>query len=194
MRVERSSESLPSTVRDPFAVADEARSSRACGNVRSRRIVILTATIGVLALVGILWPSVSGAQVVVRPNRASLQIPVVIRVGVRLHVSQRASAAFVATTPSYSEVELPLTAAANVPWTLGISLPDAESQGVVLAIRNADGAWEAPALGRPVSVLTRQEPANPHEVLVRIRIARGTPADRVERLRLHLDAAEGRAP
>ena len=155
---------------------------------------MFTSTLGALALLGGVSSTESEAQVVVRANRASLQIPVVLTVGVRLHVSQRAPAAFVATAPSYREVELPLTAAANVPWTLGISLPDAESLGVVLAIRNAAGAWEVPALGRPVVVLTRQEPTNPHEVLVRIRIARGTPADRVERLRLHLDSAEGGAP
>ena len=154
---------------------------------------MFTSTLGALALLGGVSSTESEAQVVVRANRASLQIPVVLTVGVRLHVSQRAPAAFVATAPTYREVELPLTAAANVPWTLGISLPDVESLGVVLAIRNAAGAWEVPALGRPVVVLTRQEPTNPHEVLVRIRIARGTPADRVERLRLHLDSAEGGA-
>jgi len=131
------------------------------------------------------------AQAVVRVGRADLQIPVRMTIGVRLTVSPSGPPVSVGSGPGYTELEIPLGVAANTSWTLSLSLPDGATQASVIAVRDASGTWVVPAGAQPVALVRRSEPTNPVDVRLRIRLAQGSAEGVVERLRLHLDPADG---
>lgn len=137
-------------------------------------------------------PAAMDAQVALaRTERAVLNIPVSFTVPVRLDVSQRAPAQTVGQGPGYTEFELPLSAAANLDWSLTFVMDAAGAAAGIVAVQNAAGAWESAAGGREIVVVARREPTNPVELRVRVRAVAGTSPASIQTLRFRLEAADG---
>lgn len=146
----------------------------------------------VAALLAIGIPTATEAQVTqARTERAVLQIPVSFTVPVRLDVSQRAPAQAVGQGAGYTEFELPLSAAANLDWSLTFVMDAAGAAAGIIAVQNAAGFWETASGGREVVVVSRREPTNPVELRVRIRAVAGTTPSSIQTLRFRLEPAEG---
>lgn len=133
-----------------------------------------------------------GAQALVRIERAALTLPSRLHVGVRLHVEPVGPAKQVGRGPGYIEVELPVRATANVPWSLSVTGAEGKEEGELLAVQAADGTWVAPREGQAIQVVKRRQPASPIGFGIRLRLAAGAGPEVAERVKLEVVAAEGR--
>lgn len=132
-----------------------------------------------------------GAQAVVRFGRgsATMVLPVHLTVPTRLSVRATGTERLVEHSASYTEVDLPLTVAANLAWTLRVALPEPRDGDAVL-VRSTDGEWRA--LGtQEIAVRRGDDATEPHEVLVRLRLPAGVPSAGSLGLRLTLSPTLG---
>lgn len=138
-----------------------------------------------------MFPTASSAQQVVRLGRGStsLEIPVRLEMPVQLKVSATAAERVVERTATYTEVELPVTVAANVGWTLTVAIGSASEIGPVL-LRSADGEWVELGTSAPRAAVSGREPANAVEVKLRFRLPSGTASTGALRLRLSIAQAD----
>ncbi|MFN0100418.1 MAG: hypothetical protein ACKVS7_17260 [Gemmatimonadaceae bacterium] len=134
-----------------------------------------------------------GAQALVRIERAALTLPSRLNIGVRLQVEPAGPAKQLGRGPGYIEVELPVRATANVPWSLSITGTEGKEDGELLAIQDADGAWVTPKAGEAVKVVKRRQPESPIAVAIRMRLAASAGPEAARQVRLVVAAAEGEA-
>lgn len=132
-----------------------------------------------------------GAQALVRIERAALVLPNRFNLGVRLQVEPAGPAKQVGRGPGYIEVELPVRATANVPWSLSITGAEGKTDGELVAILNADGDWVTPTAGEAVPVVKRRRPESPIAVKIRMRLAASAGPKAAEQVKLVVAAAEG---
>lgn len=132
-----------------------------------------------------------GAQALVRIERAALTLPSRLNLGVRLQVEPAGPAKQVGRGPGYIEVELPVRATANVPWSLSITGSEGKEEGELVAIQNADGEWVTPKAGEAVQVIKRRQPESPIAVVIRMRLAAGARPEAAREVKLVVAAAEG---
>lgn len=98
-------------------------------------------------------------------------LPVRLNIPARLSVAAAGPERVVERTPEFTEVVVPVVVAANLSWTLRASLP-VERTAEPVRVLAEDGAWRV--LGEPgIAVRAGEEPMEPTEVLVRLRIPSG---------------------
>ena len=114
-----------------------------------------------------------------------------LSLGLRLRVAPSGPELIVTAGREFREIELPLTVAANVPWSLSIALPDGEEEPAVLAARDDTGEWRSTRNGGGVRVISHGKPTDPTEIRVRVRLASGAAVGSASRLRLVLEPAAG---
>lgn len=148
-----------------------------------RGLVVLGAALAIAAPID--------GQAVVRFGRgsASLSLPVQLEVPVSLKVSAAGSERVVERTATYTELELPVRIAANLGWSLTVTLGATSELGPVL-LRSADGDWLELGSTVPRTAIRSAEPANAIEVRIRLRVPAGMESTAALRLRLSLVPAE----
>jgi hypothetical protein len=139
----------------------------------------------------LLFPTESSSQAVARFGRgaASLEIPVQLTIPVQLKASATAGERVVEQTPTYTEVELPVTVAANVGWVLNVAIGSASDLGPVL-VRSADGEWLELGASSPRAAFSSHEPANAFGVRLRLRLPRGAASTGDLQVRLSIVQAD----
>jgi hypothetical protein len=136
-------------------------------------------------------PVAVGAQAVVRFGSASatMVMPVHLSIPTRLSVTAAGDERIVERTSGYTEIDLPVRVAANLAWTLRVSLPEPREGDTVL-VRTAEGDWSA--LGATdIAVRRGDQATEPHEVLVRLRLPVGVATAASLGLRLSLSPTLG---
>jgi hypothetical protein len=150
-------------------------------------VAIFTLALGLAAL-----PSTGAAQQArASIGSAGVGLPVAFTVAVRLNVAPAGPAVLVASGPEFDEYELPIRAAANIPWVLAVAAPDDGSGTALRSVRDARGSWVPLEAGTAVEVVPRSEPTNPVELRLRVRTLRGAGAGALARLRLEPGLADG---
>lgn len=138
------------------------------------------------------------AQTVVRAASRSVSANVTARlvIGVRLHARQVGAVVRGASTEGFTEVSIPVEAAANLDWRLAVSAPGSDAgagaQRGAIHVLNEQGTWVPLRLegGGQVSVASG-EPTGPAPHTLRFRVADAADIGIVERLRLVMQPAVG---
>jgi hypothetical protein len=148
------------------------------------------------------------AQTVVRAGSRSVSMNATARlvIGVRLHARQVGAVVRGARSEGFTEVSIPVEAAANLAWRLAVAAPrvaagdptnpttvpneDAASDNIL--VLNEHGAWvPLPVAGSADVSVASGEPTNPTPRMLRFRVANAADISRVERLRLVMQPAVG---
>lgn len=135
------------------------------------------------------FPGFASAQVV-RAGAGSVSAALDLRLTIptRLHARQLGPAEVAprARGARFTEVAVPVEAAANVEWTLAIAVGEPGAAHGLVEVLCEDGDWRAlsvRAAGSPV-VVARGAPTNPRPIVVRLRLADDTDVSRLGALRL----------
>lgn len=146
---------------------------------------VMLFTIAALA-VPCLASDASAQAVVVSGGNGSARLNLLAQatVGYRMNVRQSEPARVVARNSRATEIELPVTAASNVRWTLSVLSPsgsDAESGDI--EVLDANGTWRTLDDDNAAAVYSSATPTNGQPVKVRLRLAPGADLDSVSTVR-----------
>ncbi|HET8771657.1 MAG TPA: hypothetical protein VFM71_11795 [Gemmatimonadaceae bacterium] len=129
----------------------------------------------------------AGAQaMVVASGNGSARINLLARatVGYRMNVRQSEPARVVASNVEATEIEVPVTAASNVRWTLSVLSPSgADAEDGDIEVLDANGTWRTLDDDNAAAVYSSAAPTNGQPVNVRLRVAPGADLDSVSTVR-----------
>lgn len=127
----------------------------------------------------------AGAQAVASVGAGSSRINLraQVTVGYRMNVRQSQPARVVARNAQSTEIELPVTAASNVRWTLSVISPSRPDAGAGIEVLDANGTWRTLDGGDAAAVYSSAAPTNGQPVNVRLRLAPGADLDSVSTVR-----------
>jgi hypothetical protein len=136
------------------------------------------------------------AQTVVRAGSRSVSMIATARlvIGVRLHARQVGAVVHGTRSEGFTEVAIPVEAAANLAWRLAVAAPrtDAGAERGAILVLDEQGAWvPLPADGGAEVAVAGGEPTNPAPRMLRFRVADAADIALVERLRLVMQPAVG---
>jgi hypothetical protein len=157
----------------------------------SRATLISSAAFVLAAFVLLAGAAEVASAQLARVSRSSVQVPVVLTMPVRLRVVPQGAPVLVAQNATHTELEVPLSVAANIAWNLRVEGATAEDEGPGLEIQTLDGEWTK--LGRAAlrSVTGRREATEPTLLKLRVRLPAGAPMQELARLRLSMEPADG---
>lgn len=141
-------------------------------------------------------PASLEAQTLVRAASGSVSANVTARlvIGVRLHAQQVGAMVRGTRTEGFTELTVPVEAAANLAWRLAVAAPqsDAGAQRGAILVLDEHGAWvPLPTAGGAEVAVASGEATNPAPRMLRFRVADAADVGVVERLRLVMQPAVG---